>query len=258
MLRDMIYSAAASGADFVLTPEVSNCVSASRSHQNDVLRVETEDQTLKAMQVAASDTKVWLLIGSFALKAEDDQRFVNRSFLISPDGKITTRYDKMHMFDVALSETETYRESDGYCPGERAVLAKVKGAKVGMSICYDLRFPYLYRDLALAGAGILTVPSAFSPETGPDHWEPLLKARAIETGCFVLAPAQTGRHKASRGRQRHTWGHTLVIDPWGRVLASGGTKPGITFADLDLSLVQKTRARLPSLHHTKNYKGPIQ
>ncbi len=230
-----IDDAAAAGAQFVLTPEVTNCLSASRTHQTEVLRTEADDPTLAALRQQAATHDIWLLIGSLALKLEDDTRFANRSFLIAPTGDITARYDKMHMFDVTLSDTETYRESDGYRPGEEAVLADVDGVTIGLTICYDLRFPYLYRDLAKAGARILTVPSAFSPDTGPDHWEPLLKARAIETGSYVLAPAQTGTHKATRGRTRRTWGHSLAIDPWGRVLADAGTEPGVTIVYLYLA-----------------------
>ena len=221
-VSNLIGEAAAKGADFVLTPEVTNCVSASRKRQTEVLTTEDDDRTLAVLRGEASLCNIWLLIGSLALKGEADDRFVNRSFLISPKGEIVARYDKIHMFDVQLSELETYRESDGYRPGEQAVIGHVGDTSVGMTICYDVRFPHLYRDLAQAGAKILTVPSAFSPETGPTHWETLLKARAIETGSFVLAPAQTGTHHASRGRTRRTWGHSLAIDPWGRVLADGG------------------------------------
>ena len=250
----MIRDAVERGARFVLTPEVTNCVSASRTHQKSVLQSEAEDSTLVGLSGCAQELGVWLLIGSLAMKSEDDDRFVNRSFLIKPDGTVAARYDKMHMFDVTLSETETYRESDGYKPGNRAVVSHVDGTGVGLTICYDLRFPYLYRDLAHAGASILTVPSAFSPDTGPVHWETLLRARAIETGSYVLAPAQTGTHKVSRGRARKTWGHSLVIDPWGEVVVDGGTDPGVVVADLDLSKVSDVRSRLPSLTHDRAYE----
>ncbi|MCG6884942.1 MAG: carbon-nitrogen hydrolase family protein [Silicimonas sp.] len=248
--------AASAGAKFVLTPEVTNCVSASRARQNHVLRTEAEDKTLSALRDRSAALGIWLLIGSLALKGEDDARFVNRSFLIAPDGGIAARYDKMHMFDVMLSETETYRESDGYKPGGCAVLSHVGDVPVGLTICYDLRFPYLYRALAQAGAAILTVPSAFSPDTGPVHWETLLRARAIETGSFVLAPAQTGEHLARLGRSRRTWGHSIAVDPWGRVLADAGDLPGVTLVDLDLSMVDDVRRRLPSLNHDRSYSGP--
>ena len=206
IVSEYIGEAVAEGAKFVLTPEVTNCISSSRKHQSEVLATETEDFTLAMLKGEAAHRKIWLLIGSLALKVEDDDRFVNRSFLISPTGEVAAVYDKIHMFDVTISEIETYRESDGYRPGDRAVLGHVDDVPVGMTICYDVRFPYLYRGLAKAGAKILTVPSAFSPETGVDHWETLLKARAIETGSFVLAPAQTGTHPTRQGAPtQHLW-----------------------------------------------------
>ncbi len=243
----MIRDGADQGAQFVLTPEVTNCVSASRSHQNAVLQTEQEDQTLAALRGLAAELSIWLLIGSLALKTGDtDGRFANRSFLISPAGDIVARYDKIHMFDVQVSETETYRESSGYRPGNRAVVADIGDAVVGMTICYDVRFPHLYRTLAQAGAGILTVPSAFSPVTGDAHWHTLLRSRAIETGCFVLAPAQTGRHPASSGRERQTYGRSLAVAPWGDVLLDAGTESGVYTADLDLDATDRARARIPS------------
>ncbi len=252
--RGFVAEAAEAGARIALTPEVTNCVSASRARQNEVLRPEAEDQTLAALRQDAARLGMWVLIGSLALKPEDGERFVNRSFLIGPDGDIRARYDKIHMFDVTISETETYCESDGYKPGEEAVLAEVDGVPVGLTICYDLRFPYLYRGLAKAGAKFLTVPSAFSPETGKAHWETLLRARAIETGSYVLAPAQCGTHRATQGRQRTTHGHSLAVDPWGRVLLDGGDAPGISMVDLSPDLVDDVRRRLPSLFHERQYR----
>ncbi len=250
--------AASKSAAFVLTPEVTNCVSMSRRHQASVLQTENEDITLAGLRESALEHDIWLLIGSLALKDNGgDGRFVNRSFLINPRGEIVARYDKIHMFDVSISETETYRESDGYRPGNKAALADMDGIGLGMTICYDLRFPRLFRDLAQAGAAILTVPSAFSPETGAAHWEILLRARAIETGSFVLAPAQCGTHSASEGRGRKTYGHSLAVDPWGRVLADGGDLTGITMVDLNLAAVDDVRARLPSLSHDRPY-GPVK
>ena len=252
--RGFVEEAANRGAQFILTPEVTNCVSTSRTRQREVLRVESEDETLAALREDARRHAVWLLIGSLALKNEDDDRFANRSFLIGPDGEIKARYDKIHMFDVEISETETYRESDGYRPGEEAVMGDVDGVPVGLTICYDVRFPYLYRGMAKAGAKILTAPSAFSPDTGAAHWETLLRARAIETGSYILAPAQCGTHEAARGRSRKTHGHSLAVDPWGKVIADGGNMPGVTIVDLDLSLVDDARRRLPSLRHERQYK----
>ena len=212
-----VEAAADRDADFILTPEVTNCLSASRP-------------------------------------PHEDDRLVNRSLVVSPKGNVVARYDKLHMFDVTLSATETYRESSGYRPGSSATLAEVEGAKIGMTICYDLRFPYLYRDLAQAGAQILTVPSAFAPETGAAHWDVLLRARAIETGAFVLAPAQCGTHHATHGRARKTYGHSLVVDPWGRVLGDGGTGIGVTLVDIDLEAVDDARRRIPSLTHDRSYR----
>ena len=254
---DFIDQAAGAGAQLILTPEVTNCVSESRARQVSVLRHERDDNSLSAMQASAAKLGIWLLVGSLALKTSDaDGRFANRSFLISPRGKIVARYDKIHMFDVQISEGEIYRESAGYRPGKRAVLAETDVARIGMSICYDLRFPHLFRDLARAGAQILTVPSAFSRATGAAHWQVLLRARAIETGCFVLAPAQSGQHAAQSGKPRQTWGHSLAISPWGEVLADGGTEPGVTVVDLDLGEVDAARARIPALLHDRPIEGP--
>jgi len=245
------------GAGFLLTPEVTNCVSLSRNHQETVLHHEDEDPTLACIRAFAERRKVWVLIGSLALKTDDeDGRFANRSFLIGPDGKIEARYDKIHMFDVQVTETETFRESDGYRPGGHTAIAKTEFGTVGLSVCYDIRFPYLYRDLAQAGATILTIPAAFSPVTGEAHWEPLLRARAIETGCYVLAPAQTGTHAASKGKQRDTYGHSMAIDPWGRVLVAGEESPGVYLVDLESEAVAKARQRVPSLTHDRAYTAP--
>jgi predicted amidohydrolase len=249
--------AAKSGATFLLTPEVTNCVSDSRTHQNDVLDFEADDPTLAALRTQANALGVWLLIGSLALKTTDsDGRFANRSFMISPSGEVVARYDKIHMFDVDLDKTETYRESQGYRPGSRAVLARTPIGNVGMTICYDLRFPHLHRTLAQNGAEILTGPAAFSPVSGAAHWETLLRARAIETGCFVLAPAQCGTHAATTGRARSTHGHSLVVSPWGRVLLDGGTSSGVNIVDIDLAEVAAARARIPSLSGDQPYSGP--
>lgn len=245
------------GAGFLLTPEVTNCVSLSRSHQQNVLCHQEDDPTLAGIRAFAAERGVWVLIGSLALKTDDaDGRFANRSFLIDPQGEIAAWYDKIHMFDVQVSETETFRESDGYRPGEHAAIAETDFGTVGLSVCYDIRFPYLYRDLAQAGATILTIPSAFSPVTGEAHWEPLLRARAIETGCYVLAPAQTGIHPATKGKQRTTYGHSMAIDPWGRVLAAAEETPGVYLVDLEAELVAETRNRVPSLTHDRAYAAP--
>ncbi|WP_204112559.1 nitrilase-related carbon-nitrogen hydrolase [Shimia biformata] len=256
-VRAMLRQAAEQGAGFCLTPEVTNCVSGSRTHQNAVLQLEQDDSTLAGLRDEAAKLGIWLLIGSLGLKTHDaDGRFANRSFLIDPTGGIVARYDKIHMFDVDVTPDETYRESDGYRPGDQAVVADTPFGKIGMTICYDVRFPYLHRALAKAGAQILTVPAAFSHVTGAAHWHTLLTARAIETGCYVLAPAQTGTHAASRGRTRKTFGHSLAIAPWGEVLADAGEAPGLSFVDLDLAKVDEARKKVPSLRHDRPFDGP--
>jgi predicted amidohydrolase len=254
IVGDMVRQAVAEGAEFVLTPEVSNCVSTSRKHQIAVLHHQDDDPFLGAMRDIAGQAGIWLLIGSIGMKTDDaDGRFANRSFLIAPDGTIAGWYDKIHMFDVEVSAQETYRESAGYRPGDRAVVADMGAVKLGMSICYDIRFPHLYRALAHAGAHILTIPAAFSPVTGAAHWEPLLRARAIETGCFVLAPAQTGTHPAQAGKPRKTYGHSMVIAPWGEVLLDAGTETGIFHVDLDLDQIEGARRRVASLTHDREF-----
>ena len=252
-----VRQAVAGGAELVLTPELTNGLSSSRDHQRRVFRHEDQDETLAALRKEAQTAGIWLLIGSLGVLTHDsDGRFANRSFLIAPDGSIAARYDKIHMFDVNVSETEVYRESAGYRPGNRAILAETPFGKLGMTVCYDLRFPALYRRLAQAGADILTVPAAFNHITGAAHWETLLRARAIETGCFVLAPAQTGFHPETNGKGRRTHGHSLAIAPWGEVLADAGTEPGVTLVDLDPSAVAAARHRIPSLTHDRDFDGP--
>ncbi|SDI80003.1 carbon-nitrogen hydrolase family protein [Aliiruegeria lutimaris] len=252
-----VEEAVGAGAEFVLTPEVTNCLSGSATRQREVLQGQAEDITLAALREAATRHGIWLLIGSLALKTDDpDGRFANRSFLIDPEGAIVARYDKIHMFDVTVSETETYRESAGYRPGTEAVLAETPFGKLGLTICYDIRFPHLYRRLAQAGAGILTIPAAFSPVTGAAHWELLLRARAIETGAFVLAPAQCGVHPTSRGKQRRTHGHSMVVAPWGEVLADAGEDPTVMLVDIDMAEVTRARSRVPSLTHDRPFGGP--
>ena len=249
--------AAKRGAQFVFTPEVTNCVSTSRARQVEVLQHEADDLTLAGLRQEAHALGVWLSIGSLALKTNDpDGRFANRSFLINPAGEIVAKYDKIHMFDVDVSPVETYRESAGYRPGTKAVLADTPFGKIGLSICYDLRFAYLYRALAQAGADILIVPSAFSPVTGAAHWQALLQARAIETGCYVVAAAQTGTHAASVGKPRQTYGHSMVISPWGEVLIDAGTEKTIEIIDFNLKDVSDARRRIASLSHDRFFEGP--
>ena len=256
-IESLLARAVEGGAGFALTPETCNCMSSSLELKREILHPEESDPTLAVLRRRAREAGIWLLIGSLALKTEDaDGRFANRSFLIAPDGEIACRYDKIHMFDVEISKEETYRESKAYRPGERAALARTPFAAIGLTVCYDVRFPELHRRLAQAGAQVLTVPAAFSPVTGEAHWETLLRARAIETGCYVLAPAQTGRHRDSRGRGRSTHGHSLAIGPWGEILADAGTETGVAFADLDMGRVEEARRRVPSLSHGAEVEGP--
>ncbi|MCB1389581.1 MAG: carbon-nitrogen hydrolase family protein [Rhodobacteraceae bacterium] len=258
MVRDAVRAAVRGGAGFVLTPECTNCLSADRKHQHLVLTEEADDPVLAMLRDEAARAGIWLLAGSLILKTgdSDDARFANRSILVGPDGGIVARYDKIHLFDVQVTETETYRESAGIRPGTRAVVARTPFATLGMTVCYDVRFPHLYRSLAQAGAQVLTVPAAFSPVTGAAHWETLLRARAIETGSYVLAPAQTGRHPQTTGRQRSTYGHALAIAPWGEPIADADTEPGVIFADLDMGAVDHARARVPSLSHDRPFDPP--
>lgn len=257
LVQSMIADAVSQGAQFIATPEVTNCISTSRAQQNKVLEAVEGNSFLEAMQCSASEAGVWLLLGSLAVKTGDpDGRFANRCFLIDPEGRIAAWYDKIHMFDVEIDSGETYRESSGYRPGRQAVVASTPFGTLGLTICYDMRFPQLYQALARAGAQILTVPSAFSPVTGAAHWHSLLRARAIETGCYVIAPAQTGCHKASTGKARETYGHSLVVSPWGEVVLDAGTAEGVYVFDLSIGSVDTARRRVPALQNAKEFDPP--
>lgn len=240
-----IREAARQGADFVLTPENTSTISLLRSDQ---IRSEDAHPGVDRFAALARELGIWLLIGSMGVEIPGG-KFANRSFLYGPQGKKVANYDKIHMFDVAVSAAESWTESDTYESGKEAVIAELPWGKLGMTICYDLRFPHLYRDLAKAGACFLTVPSAFTVPTGEAHWHTLLKARAIECGCFVFAPAQGGHHENGR----KTYGHSLIVDPWGRVVAEAGTEPKILYADIDVNEVFEARHRLPSLTHDRDY-----
>ncbi len=244
-----INQAADEGADFVLTPEVTSILEPHTRTLMEKVTPEDRDLALQSFQALAETRKIWLSIGSMAVLL-DDGRLANRSFLIGPDGQIKARYDKIHMFDVELPNGERYHESKNYQAGTKAVLASLPWGKVGLSVCYDLRFPGLYRTYAQAGASFLTVPSAFTKVTGAAHWHILLQARAIETGCFVLAAAQFGDH----GRGRETFGHSLIVDPWGEILADGGTGVGVVLANIDVAKVQEARARIPAWRHNAHYE----
>jgi predicted amidohydrolase len=254
----LVREAAAGGAELILTPEVTNIVTQNRARRQAALVAEAAEPTLARLRAAAAELGRWVLVGSLLVKAEGEAtRAANRSLLIGPDGAVRARYDKIHLFDVDVSEAETHRESESVRPGDRAVLAETPWGGIGLTVCYDLRFPALHRALAEAGAAILTVPAAFTPPTGAAHWETLLRARAIETGCFVLAPAQCGLHPAGPGeRRRETWGRSLAVGPWGEVLADAGEAPGVTLVDLDLAAVAEARRRLPSLRHARPFLGP--
>lgn len=247
-----IRKAAADGARFVLTPENTCLMAPDGGAKVSQSFAEKDDPALPAFQALARDLSIHLLIGSLSIRVAAD-KVANRSFLIGPDGGIVARYDKIHLFDVDLPNGERYRESATVAPGEKLVVADLAfgnlGGKIGLSICYDLRFPHLYRAMGQSGASIITVPAAFTHTTGMAHWHTLLRARAIENGAFVLAPAQGGIH----ANGRHTFGHSLAIGPWGDILAEGGTEPGAFLADLDLSQCAAVRGRVPSLQHDRAY-----
>jgi len=245
----LIRQAAADGADYVLTPEVSNMIQSNRKAMFEHLAAEEDDLSLKAYRALATELKIHLHIGSLALRASPE-RAVNRSFLIGPDGMVIASYDKIHMFDIDLPGGESYRESANYQPGETAVIADLPWGRIGLTICYDVRFPALYRALAEAGASFLTVPSAFTVRTGEAHWHTLLRARAIENGCFVFAAAQAGTHES----KRQSFGHSLIIDPWGVILAEGGaTETGVFMARIDPAKVETARKTVPSLQHGRRF-----
>lgn len=239
----MIREAAAGGAQLIATPEVTHLMVLKPAELFAKTKPQNEDEGVKAFAALAEDLKKWLLIGSMAIRVSEDKA-ANRSFLFAPDGTIAATYDKAHMFDVDLPSGESYRESANYAAGNARSLTSMPWGHVGLTVCYDLRFPYLYRELAKEGADFLTVPSAFTRQTGEAHWHILLRARAIETGCFVIAPAQTGDHECGR----KTYGHSLIVDPWGEVLADGGEAVGITYAEIDPAKVTLARQRIPSLN----------
>jgi predicted amidohydrolase len=245
----LIGEAKSAGADYALTPEMTNILAAKRQQLFAVVVEEEKDTSLAAMRELARKLGIYIHIGSLAIKVSND-RAANRSFLIDPKGDIAARYDKIHMFDVDLADGESYRESRNYRPGELAVLADLPWGRLGLTVCYDLRFPALYRALAEAGATMLAIPSAFTKQTGEAHWHVLMRSRAIENGSFVFAAAQGGKHENGR----ETYGHSLVVDPWGRIIAEGGTEPGIIMAEIDLAEVAKARARIPSLQHGRRFE----
>ena len=247
----LIREAKAQGADFIATPENTTLMAPDGGAKLERSFSEQTDPALPAFRALSAELGVWLLIGSLAIKVSD-AKTANRSFLIDPKGAIAERYDKIHLFDVDLPSGEAYRESNTVAGGGRAVTADLPWCRIGLSVCYDLRFPQLYRTLAQAGAGLLTVPSAFTETTGKAHWHVLLRARAIENGAFVLAPAQGGTHAGDR----KTYGHSLIVAPWGEVLAEAGTDPGVIVADIDPKLALDARARISSLRHDRPFEAP--
>lgn len=239
------------GADFIMLPEMAALIDAGRERVLAKAEPEDDNRALARFRDLARQVGVPVLVGSMAIKLAPD-RLANRSFLIAADGRVTARYDKIHMFDVALDGGETYRESATYQPGAALVLTDLPWGRLGMTVCYDLRFPVLYRRLAQAGADFLSVPSAFTRQTGAAHWHVLLRARAIETGCYVFAPAQCGEHAAGR----KTYGHSLIVDPWGRILAEAGEEPGVILARIDPGEVAAARRRIPSLGLERDFGPP--
>src|SRR5215831_3984567 len=248
---DLIRKAAKAGAHFIATPENTTLMAADGGAKLEKTVAEADDKAVPAFAALAEELGIWLLVGSLAIKVSP-AKTANRSYLFDPRGRIEARYDKIHLFDVNLPSGETYRESNTVAPGGEAVVVNLPWARLGLSICYDLRFPQLYRTLAKAGAEILTVPSAFTETTGKAHWHVLLQSRAIENGCFVVAPAQGGEH--ANGRK--TYGHSLIIGPWGDILAEGGVDPAVVAAEIDLDDIAAARGRVPALHHDRPYSPP--
>lgn len=248
----LIEQAVHSGAQLIITPEGSNFLQRDRARLLDVLKTLDDDPYVQGVRALAKKHRVWILIGS-ALVAVGGDKAANRAILINADGKVADTYDKLHMFDVDLPNGDRYRESALYQPGAEAKIAQTPWGPLGLTICYDMRFPHLYRALSKAGVGMIAVPAAFTRPTGEAHWEILLRARAIENGAFILAAAQGGTHEDGRG----TWGHSIAIDPWGRVIAQAdGDQPGVVIADIDLDQVASTRQAIPSLKNERPFSGP--
>jgi predicted amidohydrolase len=247
----LVREAAGRGARFIATPENTNIMAPDSRAKLAATFGEAEDPSLPAFAGLAKELGIWLLIGSLHIKVSDTKT-ANRSYLFAPDGSTAARYSKIHLFDVALASGEVYRESNTVAGGDAAVVADTAFGPIGLSVCYDLRFPQLYRQMAQKGAFLLTVPSAFTVPTGEAHWHVLLRARAIENGAFVLAPAQGGAH--ANGRK--TYGHSLIVGPWGDVLAEAGTAPGVIVADIDPELAAEARAKVPNLQHDRPFAGP--
>ena len=248
----LIRRAAKGGAQYVQTPENTGIMELKPELVLAAAESEGKSALLAWAKARARDLGIWLHVGSIAIKL-DQTRVANRSYLIDPKGRVAARYDKLHMFDVDLAGGESYRESQYFCPGAKAVLADLPFGRLGLSICYDLRFPSLYRALAAAGAELIAIPAAFTKQTGEAHWHVLTRARAIETGAFVLAATQGGLHENGRS----TFGHSIVVSPWGEILAEAGEEPGVIFADLDLAASEEARARIPAIKHGREFEIEI-
>ncbi len=248
----LIREAAAGGARYVVTPEMTNLLDRDRAEVLAKIASEADDPTLTRLSEVAAELGIVVHIGSLAIHTPEG--VANRAFVIGPDGEVIAKYDKIHMFDVDLANGESWRESNTYRPGEQAVVVDLPDSDVrlGLAICYDLRFPHLFRALAKAGAGLLAVPAAFTRQTGEAHWNVLLRARAIECGAYVVAAAQGGKHEDGR----ETYGHSLVVDPWGVVVAEAGTEPGVIFADIDPAKVAEARGRIPALKNDRLFAVP--
>jgi deaminated glutathione amidase len=244
----MIREAVGQGAQYVLTPEMTNIFEADRERLKAAVTCEKDDQSVAGFAALARELNIWLHIGSVALRATAD-KLVNRSLLFGPEGKIVARYDKIHLFDVEMPNGEQIRESNSFAPGEEAVVANLPWGQLGLTICYDMRFPILYNTLANSGAMIMAIPSAFTVPTGRAHWHVLLRSRAIETGSFVLAAAQGGVHASGR----ETYGHSLAVNPWGEIIAELGTDPGVLVFDVDMELVKRDRGRIPALKNARAF-----
>ncbi|UYN94141.1 MAG: carbon-nitrogen hydrolase family protein [Enhydrobacter sp.] len=254
-VREQSRLARDAGADFIMTPENTGLIGANRAETLEKAQTEDTHVVLAACRAVARDTGAWFLLGSIHVRVPGEEQIRNRSYLIDGAGGIVASYDKIHMFDVQLAGGENYRESSTFRPGERSVLTETPWGVLGMTICYDLRFPYLYRELAHAGAVMLSIPSSFTVPTGQAHWHALMCARAIETGCFVFAPAQVGTHK---GSNRKTYGHSIAVAPWGEVLVdAGGEKAGFVVVEIDLAKVAEARRMVPSLQHDRKYAPPV-
>ncbi|MGV9006770.1 MAG: carbon-nitrogen hydrolase family protein [Brevundimonas sp.] len=254
-VEPLVREAAAGGAKFILTPEGTNVLEQRRDRRGAVITGQDDDLVVRGLRDLARELGVWILIGSAIVHSglADDARAANRAILVDDRGQVVVTYDKLHVFDVDLPGGETWRESSAVRPGDRAVVARTPWGGLGLTICYDIRFPHLYRALARAGAALIAVPAAFTVPTGEAHWETLLRARAIETGCFILASAQGGTHEDGR----RTWGHSTVVGPWGEIIArSDDDTPGILRATLDLDAVDRARAAVPQLRHDRDFTGP--